>query len=111
MLHRVTSHGLLVRCAIRFDVTITAEQATNFPAKSTALRTGLTWPKIRLSQAVCDQRHDSHTVTLLDTLREALAADGIPVLRRILDQPTSPRLHPGNRHDSCLTNKRWTQPP
>ena len=32
MLRRDTNHGLLVRCAIRFDVTITTEQATNFPA-------------------------------------------------------------------------------
>ncbi len=81
MLHRDTSHGLLVRCAIRFDVTITAEQATNFPATCN-LRPDTNHAAILL--AVCDQRHDWHAVTVLDTLREALADDGIPVLRRIM---------------------------
>ena len=55
MLHRDPSHGLLVRCAIRFDVTITAEQATNFPATCN-LRPDTNHAAILL--AVCDQRHD-----------------------------------------------------
>ena len=81
MLHRDTSHGLLVRCAIRFDVTITAEQATNFPATCN-LRPDTNHAAILL--AVCDERHDWHALTVLDTLRDALADAGIPVLRRIM---------------------------
>ena len=81
MLHRDTTHGLIVRSAIRFDVTITAEQAANFPATCN-LRPDTNHAAILL--AVCDQRHDWHAVTILDSLREALSGAGIPVLRRIM---------------------------
>ena len=81
MLHRDTTHGLIVRSAIRFDVTITAEQAANFPATCN-LRPDTNHAAILL--AVCDQPHDWHAVTVLDSLREALADAGIPVLRRIM---------------------------
>lgn len=64
MLHRDTTHGLIVRSAIRFDVTITAEQAANFPATCN-LRPDTNHAAILL--AVCDQRHDWHAVTVLDS--------------------------------------------
>jgi hypothetical protein len=81
MLHRDTSQELIVRCAIRFDVTITAEQAATFPATCN-LRPDTNHAAILL--AVCDQPNDRHAAILLDTLREALALAGIPVLRRIM---------------------------
>ena len=76
MLHRDTTHGLIVRSAIRFDVTITAEQAANFPATCN-LRPDTNHAAILL--AVCDQRHDWHAVTVLDSLREALSGAGIVI--------------------------------
>ena len=54
MLHRDTSHGLIVRCAIRFDVTISIEQAANVPATCN-LRPDTNHAAILL--AVCDEQH------------------------------------------------------
>ncbi len=81
MLHRDTSHGLIVRCAIRFDVTISVEQAANVPATCN-LRPDTNHAAILL--AVCDEQHNPRALAVLDTLREALAGAGIPVLRHIM---------------------------
>lgn len=82
MLHREhTSDDLVVRSAIRFDVTITADQATNFPVTCN-LRPETNHAAVLL--AVCDQSYEWRAVTVLDALREALRAAGIPVLRRIM---------------------------
>jgi hypothetical protein len=82
MLHREhSSDDLVVRSAIRFDVTITADQAANFPATCNL------WPETNHAAvllAVCDQSYEWRAVTILDALREALRAAGIPVLRRIM---------------------------
>ena len=63
MLRRDTNDDLLVRCAIRFDVTITTEQAANFPATCN-LRPADNHAAVLL--AVCDERHDRHALTVLD---------------------------------------------
>ncbi|MEE6140590.1 DUF4192 domain-containing protein [Mycobacterium sp. 050128] len=82
MLHRDPNTGdMVVRTAIRFDVTISAEQAAKFPATCN-LRAETSHAAVLL--AVCDESHEWHALTVLDTLREALRAAGIPVLRRIM---------------------------
>lgn len=82
MLHREhTSDDLVVRSTIRFDVTITADQAANFPTTCN-LRPETNHAAVLL--AVCDQSYEWHAVTVLDALREALRAAAIPVLRRIM---------------------------
>lgn len=82
MLHRQPAAGAMaVRTAIRFDVTISAEQAANFPA-TVNLRPETSHAAVLL--AVCDQAHEWHALTILDTLRVALIEAGIPVLRRII---------------------------
>ena len=81
MLHRDPSDELIVRCAIRFDITVTAAQAANFPATCN-LRPVDNHAAILL--AVCDERFDQHAHTVLDTLRDALDNVGIPVIRRIM---------------------------
>jgi hypothetical protein len=81
MLRRDPHDGLLVRCAIRFDVTITTDQAARFPATCN-LRPLDNHAAILLS--VCDEQHNPHALAVLDTLREALNAAGIPVIRRIM---------------------------
>ena len=66
MLRRDPNDGLLVRCAIRFAVTITTEHAASFPA-------------------TCNLRPDeNHAAAILDALRDALDTAGIPVIRRIM---------------------------
>jgi Domain of unknown function (DUF4192) len=72
--------GLGLRCTIRFDVTISAEQAANFPA-TCGLRAADNAAVILL--AVCGPGHDRHARTVLNTLRDALRAAGITVLRRL----------------------------
>lgn len=82
VLHRDTTTGdLVVRSAIRFDVTISAEQAANFPA--TCNLRPETHPAAVLL-AVCDQSYEWHAVNVLDALRDALRAAGITVLRRLM---------------------------
>lgn len=81
MLRRHITHGLLVRCAIRFDVTVSTEQAANLPATCN-LHTRDNDAAILL--VVCDARHDEHAAILLDALRDALHTAGIHVLRRVM---------------------------
>jgi len=82
MLHRDPNTGdMLVRTAIRCDVSITSHQAANFPATCN-LRPETNHAAVLL--AVCDQPHEWHALTVLDALRVALSAAGIPVLRRIM---------------------------
>ena len=83
MLHRDTATGdLVVRSAIRFDVTITAEQAAKFPATCN-LRPETNHAAVLL--AVCDESYEWHAATCaLDALRDALASAGITVLRRLM---------------------------
>jgi Domain of unknown function (DUF4192) len=90
MLHRDHNTGdMVVRIAIRFDVTITVDQAGNFPATCN-LRPENNHAAVLL--AVCDQPHDWHALTILDALRVALHTAGILVLRRIMtrDVTTTP---------------------
>jgi Domain of unknown function (DUF4192) len=72
---------LIVRAALRFDVTITTEQATRFPPTCN-LRAADNDAAVLL--AVCDQPHDRHAAAILDALRDALDTAGIPVIRRIM---------------------------
>ena len=81
LLRRDIRRGLLVRCAIRFDVTITTAQAADFPA-TCHLHAADNDAAILL--AVCDARHDRHAAAILDALRDALHTAGITVLRRIM---------------------------
>jgi hypothetical protein len=81
MLHRDTTGDMIVRTAIRFDVTVSVEQATNFPA-TVNLRPETSHAAVLL--AVCHQAHEWHALTIPDALRVALRAAGIPVLRRII---------------------------
>jgi len=80
LLRRDARHGLLVRCAIRADITITAEQATRFP-DTCNLRHPDNAAAILL--AICQQTHDAHARTVLDALRDALGRSGIHVLARL----------------------------
>jgi hypothetical protein len=81
MLNRHPAAGLAVRCAIRFDVTVNTGQAANLPA-TCHLRPADNHAAILL--AVCDQRHDIHALAILDTVRDAFEAAGIPVMRRVM---------------------------
>lgn len=80
MLRTDPTRGLRVRCAIRFDVTITTEQALRFPDICN-LRAADNAAAILI--AVCDQRHDQHAHHILDALRDSLSSSGIQVLRRL----------------------------
>jgi hypothetical protein len=81
MLRRDITHGLLVRCAIRFDVMISTDQAANLPVTCN-LRAADNDAVILL--AVCDGQHDRHAHAVLDALRDALNTAGIHVLRRVM---------------------------
>lgn len=81
LLHRDPTGELRVRSAVRFDVTISVEQAANFPA-TVNLRPETSHAAVLL--AVCDQPHEWHALTILDALQEAMRAAGIPVIRRLL---------------------------
>ena len=81
MLRRHPTDGLRAHAAIRFDVTATTGQAANFPATCN-LRAANYDAAILL--AVCDPHRDSHTLAVLDALRDALTADAIPVQRRVM---------------------------
>lgn len=80
MLRHDIEHGLAVRNAIRFDVTISAEQATRFPATCN-LRAADTPAAILI--VVCGEAHDTHARNILDAVRDALRAAGIHVLLRL----------------------------
>ncbi|OSC19873.1 hypothetical protein B8W69_29130 [Mycobacterium vulneris] len=91
MLHRDPNGGdLAVRTAIRFDVTISVEQAARFPV-TVNLRPETNHAAILL--AVCDEPRQWHALTILDALREALRDAGIPVLRRIMTPDVSTQGH------------------
>ncbi|OBJ86078.1 DUF4192 domain-containing protein [Mycobacterium asiaticum] len=79
MLRNDPTHGVLVRCAIRFDVTVTVEQATQFP-RTCNLRPTDNFAAILI--AVCDQEHDIHARHILNAVKDALHDTGIAVLRR-----------------------------
>ena len=81
LLRRDADHGLFVRCAIRFDVTTDTTAAVEFPSTCN-VRTADNHAAILL--VVCDPGHDEHARTILDALRDALNAAGIPVLMRLL---------------------------
>jgi hypothetical protein len=68
MLRRHITHGLLVRCAIRFDAMISTDHAANFPVTCN-LRAANNDAALL---AVCDDRHDVHAHAVLDALRDAL---------------------------------------
>jgi len=80
LLRRDIRHGLLVRCALRFDVTVTVEQAARVPATC-----GLAHPDnaAAILLAVCDPGHDTHARHVLDALRDGLRDNGIHVLARL----------------------------
>lgn len=80
LLRRDTTHGLLVRCAIRCDITITLEQAARFPHTC-----NLAHPAnaAAILLIVCDAIHDAHARLILDALRDALRETGIHVLLRL----------------------------
>lgn len=81
MLRRDSSGGLLIRCAIRFDITVSTAQAANFPATCN-LRSADNHGAVLL--AVCDDIHNRHALAVLDSLRDALTAAEIPVIHRIM---------------------------
>ncbi|WAJ47983.1 DUF4192 family protein (plasmid) [Mycobacterium sp. Aquia_216] len=81
MLRADTGQNLTVRCAIRFDVTITTAQAANLPATCN-LRPTDNHGAILL--AVCDEQRYPHALAVLDALRDALTDAGIPVRHRIM---------------------------
>ena len=56
-----TTDNMHVRSAIRFDITITAEQAAKFPAICN-LRPETTHAAVLL--AVCDEHYESHALTV-----------------------------------------------
>lgn len=80
LLQQHPTTGLGVRCAARFDITNSTEQATNFPATCN-LRAGNFTAAIIL--AICDQRHDVHAHHVLDATRDSLSGINIAVLRRL----------------------------
>lgn len=87
MLHRDPNGAhMAVRTAIRFDVTISPDQAARFPA-TVNLRPDTSHAAILL--AVCDRPHQWHALTILDAMRVALRDAGIPVLRRIMTPDVS----------------------
>lgn len=81
MLRRDSHGGFRIRCAIRFDITITTGQAANLPATCN-LHSADNHAAILL--AVCDEPHNPHALALLDALRDALTDAAIPVLNRIM---------------------------
>ncbi|WP_239656661.1 DUF4192 family protein [Mycobacterium riyadhense] len=91
LLHRDPTTGdMVVRAAIRCDITISAEQASNFPA-TVNLRPQTSHAAVLL--AVCDEPQEWHALTVLDALRVALRAAGIPVLRRVITRDVTTEGH------------------
>ncbi|KPN46865.1 DUF4192 domain-containing protein [Mycobacterium intracellulare] len=80
MLRHDINHGLAVRSTIRFDVTITAEQATAFPATCNLHATDT---PAAILIVICGEAHDTHARIVLDALRDALREAGIHVLLRL----------------------------
>lgn len=79
------------RCtAIRFDITVSVEQAAKFPA-TVNLRPETSHAAVLL--AVCDQAHGWHALTILDAVSVALRTAGIPVLRRIMTRDVTTEGH------------------
>ncbi|KQH76621.1 hypothetical protein AO501_10550 [Mycobacterium gordonae] len=78
LLQQHPTTGLGVRCAARFDMINSTDQATNFPATCN-LRAGNFAAAIIL--AVCDQPHDIHARHLVEATRDSLRAINIEVLR------------------------------
>jgi Domain of unknown function (DUF4192) len=70
-----------VRCAIRLDVRVTVEQAARFPTICN-LRARDYDAAILL--VVCDPDYDVRARIIIDTMRDALQAAGIPITRRLL---------------------------
>lgn len=90
-LHREPASGdMVVRTAIRFDITVSVEQAAKFPA-TVNLRPETSHAAVLL--AVCDQAHEWHALTILDAVSVALRAAGIPVLRRIMTRAVTTEGH------------------
>ena len=85
--------GTVVLCGIRFDVTITLEQAANLPQTVNLTRIN---PDAAILLAICDAELDEHAHTVLDTLRDALSSVEIPVTRRIMTRDVTT---PGTWHD------------
>lgn len=81
MLHRDTTGDMVVRTAIRFDVTISVQQAARFPA-TVNLQPATSHAAVLL--AICDHTHEWHALTIINALRAALRTAGIPVLRSIM---------------------------
>lgn len=86
MLRNDPIRGLVIRCAIRFDITATSEQAANFPATCN-LRAADNAAAIVI--AICDQRHDVHARHILNAVRDALHGAEIQVLRRLYARDVS----------------------
>ena len=93
MLRNDPVHGTVVLCGIRFDVTITLEQAANLPQTINLTRIN---PDAAILLAICDAELDEHAHTVLDTLRDALNSVEIPVTRRIMTRDVTT---PGTWHD------------
>jgi hypothetical protein len=69
-----------LRCAIRFNVTVSREQAQRF-----ALTCHLTAEENSgaILVAICDPEHDEHALDILEDTRTALHDQGIPVLQML----------------------------
>jgi hypothetical protein len=83
-----------VRCAIRFDVTVSREQAQGF-----ALTCHLTAEDNSgaILVAICDPEHDEHALDILEDTRTALHNQGIQVLQMLTTH-------------SLTTAGRWINP-
>lgn len=81
MLRADTEDNLIIRCAIRCDITITTAQAARFP---TTCNLHPTDNDATILLAVCDDQHHLHALAVLDALRDAFTDNGIPVQKRIL---------------------------
>ncbi|KQH80011.1 hypothetical protein AO501_12525 [Mycobacterium gordonae] len=72
--------GIRVRDVLRFDITVTTDQAANF---LTVYAPRPDRYDTAIVLAICEQRHDTHARYLLDTVRDTLQSNAIPVLRRL----------------------------
>lgn len=81
MLHNNPDGQQLLRATIRFDITITVEQAARFPRTCNLTPANYSGA---ILLAICDPELDYRARVILDALRDALQAAGIPVQRRLL---------------------------
>jgi hypothetical protein len=81
MLQNDTAGETSIRCAMRLDVRVTAEQAAQFPTICN-LRASDNSAAILL--VICDPDYDVRARIIIDTMRDTLQAVGIPVTRRLL---------------------------